>query len=144
MPASDRPLATLIDAALELTVIPSFSRIGPAIRRRLFDWAPPPAAALDGRTVLITGPTSGLGRAATDALAALGARIILVGRNEQKLTAVHDALVAEHGEDRFPIVVADLASLSSVHAAVHHIRATEPRLDVVIDNAGAIKPERRL
>lgn len=144
MPASDRPLATLIDAALELTVIPSFSRIGPAIRRRLFDWAPPPAAALDGRTVLITGPTSGLGRAATDALAALGARIILVGRNEHKLTAVHDALVAEHGEDRFPIVVADLASLSSVHAAVHHIRATEPRLDVVIDNAGAINPERRL
>jgi len=144
MPAFGRPFATLIDAALELTVVGSFSRIGPAIRSRIFDWTAPPAAVLDGRTVLITGPTSGLGRTTTDGLAALGARIVLVGRNEQKLAAVRDALVAEHGADRFPIVVADLASLTSIRAAIHHIRATEPRLDVLIDNAGAIYPERHV
>ena len=52
----------LVDALLELTVVGSFSRIGPAVRRRLDHWAPPPADVLAGRTVLVTGPTSGLGR----------------------------------------------------------------------------------
>ena len=47
-----------------------------------------------------------------------------------------------HGEDRFRTVVADMADLGSVRAAASSIDATEPRLDVVIDNAGAIFPER--
>ena len=96
---------------------------------------------MTGRTVLITGPTSGLGRAATDAVATLGARVVLVGRSEARLAEVRDELVARHGEDRFPIVVADMGSLVSVRAAVEHVLATEPRLDVLIDNAGAIYPE---
>ena len=59
----------------------------------------------------------GLGRQVTDELAAVGARVILVGRNAERLTAVRDALVARHGVDRFPIVVADMGSLASVRAA---------------------------
>ena len=144
MPVSDRPVATLIDAALELTIVGSFSRIGTAIRSRLFGWTPPPPGALAGRTVLVTGPTSGLGRATAEALAALGARVILVGRSRRKLDKLHDELAARHGADRFPIVVADLESLASVRVAVDQILATEPRLDVLIDNAGAINPQRRL
>jgi dehydrogenase/reductase SDR family member 12 len=132
----------LADALLELTVVGSFSRIGPVIRRRVFGWADPPRDALSGRTVLVTGPTSGLGRAATDALAALGARVILVGRSEERLTRVRDELVARHGEDRFPVVVADMGSLASVRAAADRLLATESRLDVVVDSAGAIYPER--
>src|SRR5687768_15046422 len=107
----------LIDDALEIAVVPSFTRIGYAVRRHLFRWTPPPAGALRGRTVLITGPTSGLGRAATDALADLGARVILVGRSEERLTALRDELVLAHGEDRFRTLVADMASLASVRAA---------------------------
>ena len=144
MPAPGWPLATLIDAALELTVVGSFSEMGPAIRSRLFGWTPPPPGALAGRTVLVTGPTSGLGRAATDAMADLGARIVLVGRARAKLEALRDELTARHGADRFPIVVADLESLASVRAAVAQVLATETRLDVLVDNAGAINPERRL
>jgi NAD(P)-dependent dehydrogenase (short-subunit alcohol dehydrogenase family) len=95
-----------------------------------------------GRTVLVTGPTSGLGRAATDALAALGTRVVLVGRSPERLAALRDSLVREHGEDRFPIVVADMGSLESVKAAASRVLATEPRLDVLVDNAGAMFPER--
>jgi dehydrogenase/reductase SDR family protein 12 len=95
-----------------------------------------------GRTVLVTGPTSGLGRAATEALAALGARVILVGRRPERLAGLRDSLVREHGEDRFPMVIADMGSLESVKAAASRVLATEPRLDVLIDNAGAIFPER--
>lgn len=132
----------LVDGGLELSVVASFSRVGIAVRRRLFRWMSPPARALAGRTILITGPTSGLGRAATHAFAGLGARVILVGRSPERLAAVRDALVAVHGEDRFPVVVADMGSLGSVRAAVARVLETESRLDVLVDNAGAIFPER--
>jgi len=135
---------SLIDDLLEIAVVPSFTRIGPAVRRRLFHWADPAPDALQGRTVLVTGPTSGLGRAATDAIAALGARVVLVGRSQERLAAVRDALVQQHGEDRYPIVVADMGSLASVRDAVTRVLETEERLDVLVDNAGAIFPERTI
>ena len=135
-------LRDVIDAALEVSVVGSYSRIGPAIRGRLYSWTPPSPDVLAGRTILITGPTSGLGRAAADGLAALGARLLLVGRDEQRLTRVRDDLVRDHGEDRFPIVVADMGSLASVHGAVERIVRSEMRLDAIVDNAGAIFPER--
>ena len=134
---------TLIDGALELTVVGSFSRIGYAVRRRLDQWTGPPPDALAGRTVLITGPTSGLGRTTAGAVAALGARVVLVGRDETRLGVVRDELAAAHGEDRFPTVVADMSSIESVGAAVTRIREGEPRLDILIDNAGAMFPDRR-
>lgn len=134
---------SLIDGALELTVVGSFSRIGYQVRRQVFGWTPPPDGSLAGKTALVTGPTSGLGRVTAEALAGLGARVVLVGRSEERLVKVRDELSAQHGEDRFPIVVADMSSLASVRAAVTRIEASESRLDVLIDNAGAIYPERR-
>ena len=123
-------IAPLVDDALEISVIGSFSRIGPAVRRRLFRWQDRPAGALAGRTVLVTGPTSGLGLSVTREMAALGARVVLVGRSEERLSRLRDELVGLHGEDRFPVVVADMGSLASVRAAVARILETEPRLDV--------------
>ena len=131
-----------MDGALELSVFGSFSRPGVVLRRRLFGWGLPRPDSLAGRTVLVTGPTSGLGRATTEVLAAVGARVILVGRSPERLAALRDELVATYGEDRFPIVVADMGSLASVREAAARILATEPRLDVLVDNAGAIYPER--
>ena len=135
---------TLVDDLLELTVVGSFSQIGAAVRRRLYGWAPPEPDALAGRTVLVTGPTSGLGRHVTDELAAVGARVVLVGRSRERLASVRDELVARYDEDRFPIVVADMGSLASVRAATEVVLTTEPRLDVLIDNAGAIFPQRTI
>ena len=134
----------IVDAALEVTVVGSFSRIGPAVRRRLFEWGDPPASALRGKTALVTGPTSGLGQATARGLAALGARVVLLGRDERRLARVRDELTRHSGEDRFPTVVADMASLASVRSAIEQIRATETRIDLLVDNAGAIYPERTL
>lgn len=135
-------IAPLVDAALEVSVVGSFTRIGPAVRGWLFGWEAPRAGALTGRTALVTGPTSGLGLAVTRQLAGLGARVVLVGRSEERLARLRDELVRTHGEDRFPIVIADMGSLASVRHAVGRILETEERLDVLVDNAGAIYPER--
>ncbi|HEY6607597.1 MAG TPA: SDR family NAD(P)-dependent oxidoreductase [Candidatus Limnocylindria bacterium] len=132
----------LIDDALEVTVIGSFSGLGIRARRRLFRWRDPEPDALRGRTVVVTGPTSGLGRRATDELAEVGARIVLVGRSAERLADVRTALVKRHGEDRFPTVVADMSSLTSVRAAADAIVRSEARIDVVVDNAGAIFQDR--
>lgn len=131
-----------IDALLELTVVGSFTKVGHDIRRRLFAWSDPSPDALAGRTALVTGPTSGLGRAIVADLAALGARVVLMGRSPERLARVRDELVEAHDVDRFPMVVADMASLESVRAAVRQVLATEDRLDILVDNAGTIYPER--
>lgn len=134
--------STLIDSLLEITVLGSFSRLGPAIRRQLFAWTDPLPGGLAGRTVVLTGPTSGLGRETAGRLAELGARVVLVGRDPAKLERVRTDLTARYGADRFPTVVADLSSLDQVRAAVERIGATETRIDVLIDNAGTITPQR--
>jgi len=137
-------LATTVDWVLELSVVGSFSAPGHAVRRRLFGWDGPGPEALRGRTALVTGPTSGLGRATAEALAASGARVLLVGRSQERLEDVRDALVALCGEDRFPVVVADMSSLGSVQAAVAAILDRETRLDVLVDNAGLMPPARHV
>jgi NAD(P)-dependent dehydrogenase (short-subunit alcohol dehydrogenase family) len=136
-------LATFVDDVLEVSIVGSFSRIGPAVRARIFRWTAPSTGAMTGRTVAITGPTSGLGLATTWALAALGARVVLIGRSERRLSALATALGVAFGEGRFPTVVADMGDLESVRDAVERIVASERRLDVLVDNAGAIYPERR-
>ena len=133
---------SIIDGLLELTVVGSWSRPGYLARRRLFGWVDPAPDALRDRTVLVTGPTSGLGRATAEAMAAVGARVILVGRSEDRLNSVREGLTARHGEDRFPTVVADMSSLASVRTAVAQILETEMRLDILVDNAGAIHEQR--
>ena len=68
--------------------------------------------------------------------------MVLIGRSASRLEGLRDELVEAHGEDRYPVVVADLGSLASVAAAVDRILATETRLDVLVDNAGAINARR--
>lgn len=142
---------TLIDALLELAIVPSFSAIGPRVRRRLWGWSDPSPDGLAGRTALVTGATGGLGRAVAESLASLGARVVLVGRDGPRLAALRDDLARRPGlgssplpapEGRFPIVVADMSSLADVRRAVEEVRIVAPQLDVLVDNAGAIFPER--
>lgn len=135
---------TVVDDLLEIAVVPSFSRIGPLIRRRLWGWDYPAAGALRGRTALVTGATGGLGRATAETFAALGARVALVGRDERRLDSMRASLTEAHGEDRFPTFVGDMSSLASVRAMADAILVAETRLDVLVDNAGAIYPDRNV
>jgi NAD(P)-dependent dehydrogenase (short-subunit alcohol dehydrogenase family) len=133
---------SVVDDALEVSVVGSFSALGIRARRRLHAWQEPQPDALHGRTVVITGPTSGIGLAATKRFADLGARVVLVARDRSKLDALRTSLTERHAEDRFPAAVADMGELASVRKAAFEIAATEHRIDVVVDNAGAMFPER--
>jgi len=92
---------------------------------------------MDQRTCLITGATSGIGRAAALELAKLGYKLILVGRSDKKLQRT----VAEIGEKTgntgiFPCRC-DLSSLREVRGAAERIKRDHGRIDVLINNAGA-------
>lgn len=128
----------LLDDLLEILVVPSFTRIGYVVRRRLFDWEPAESWSMAGRTVVITGPTSGLGREVAGSFGRMGARLVLVGRDAAKLERTADELRAASPSATVSTVVADMSSMSSVRIAADRILATEPRIDIVIDNAGGI------
>lgn len=132
----------LLDDILELLIVPSFTRFGYLARQRLFDWEPAESWSMIGRTVVLTGPTSGLGREVAGSFARMGARIVLVGRDPDKLERTADELRDLSPSVALATVVADMASLASVRAAANQILTSEPRIDIVVDNAGGIFPTR--
>jgi NAD(P)-dependent dehydrogenase (short-subunit alcohol dehydrogenase family) len=92
------------------------------------------ADALDGRRVVLTGATSGIGLATARALGRACADVVLVARNEAKLGEVADAINAGGGNADF--VSADLSDADEADAAVKEICARHGGADVLINNAG--------
>jgi NAD(P)-dependent dehydrogenase (short-subunit alcohol dehydrogenase family) len=88
---------------------------------------------MPGRTIVITGASDGIGAAAARTLSAAGERMILVGRNPVKTSR----LAAELDARAF---TADFASLAQVRKLADQLRAGCPRIDVLVNNAGAIMP----
>lgn len=131
-----------LDAAMEVTVAPSFSAVGYAVRERLEGWEPP-AADMSAATVLVTGASSGLGKSATLSLAGMGAGLIVLGRDVARLEEVAaDALDA--GARQVLAIPTDMSDLGQVAEAAGQVMATTDRLDVLIHNAGALVHEFRL
>ena len=124
----------LIDSALEFSVAGSFSRIGYWTRSRLEGWEPPPGLA--GRRILLTGGSSGVGLAAARMLNEAGARLVVTGRDRDKLETAVDAL-GEVGERPLPLV-ADSSDLDQVRAGFDRAVAHLGGLGVLINNAGAL------
>ncbi|MGH8972642.1 MAG: oxidoreductase [Acidimicrobiia bacterium] len=92
---------------------------------------------LDGKVVLVTGANSGLGLAASKVFVRHGARVVLACRNAGKAEAAAAEVRAEAtGGADVAIVPLDLASLASVAATAKLVRDQEPRLDLLINNAG--------
>jgi NAD(P)-dependent dehydrogenase (short-subunit alcohol dehydrogenase family) len=127
----------LLDSVMDALVVPGYTSLGYTVRSR--DWERLPR--MDGRTVLVTGATSGIGRAAAEGFARLGARVIVLARSEERgLRAVGEIVHATGNED-VELVIGDLADLGSLRDAAATI--TDP-LDVLVHNAGVLPPERSL
>lgn len=131
-------LAGLVDAGLDRTVAPGYSRIGYAVRRSLPGWPDDPEPdALAGRHALVTGASSGLGAQTARELARLGAHVHLVVRDHGKGQQVADRMSEELGAGT-TVWTCDLADLDQVGALADRIAAEGPPLAAVVHNAGAL------
>ncbi len=93
------------------------------------------------KTVVITGATAGIGLESALQIAAEGHRLVLVGRNPEKLEQAAAEVLAI-GASEVETVIADYESLDSVRAAAKEIRALCPRIDVLVSNAGTVYASR--
>lgn len=133
-------LASLVDTLLDRTVVPGYTRIGPAVRRRLSTWpADPPPDALAGARVLVTGASSGLGIATAEGLAALGAEVVLVVRDTDKAARVVRQVQGRNPLARLDVRRCDVGDLDDVRRFAGEL---EGRVDVLVHNAGVMPPER--
>lgn len=96
-----------------------------------------------GKTALITGATSGLGKATALALARMGAQVVIVGRNPAKTETTRKEIEAASSNRTIQMLVADLSSMQEVARLAEDIKNQLPRLDVLINNAGAMYSHRR-
>jgi NAD(P)-dependent dehydrogenase (short-subunit alcohol dehydrogenase family) len=96
------------------------------------------------KIILITGGSSGIGLATAEALAAMGAEIILAARSEEKLKEAAQQIESKTGNKNIKYYVADFSSQKSIRALADKIKKDYQKLDVLINNAGGVFPAFKL
>src|SRR4051794_2458746 len=139
-----RPMsvAAAVDSVMEASIAPSFTRVGYQLRSRLEHWTPLAAYHLTGRTIVVTGATSGLGRQAAEEFAGLGANVVICGRDVAKVRRVRAEIAASTGSSGLTMACADMAELEQVRTMADQLLASHPRIDVLVHNAGALTGHR--
>lgn len=98
---------------------------------------------LVGKTILVTGATSGIGLVTAQALAKRGATLILVGRDHERCLETADRLRRDTNNTAIEPMVADLSYQQDIRTLAENVRARYPRLDVLINNAGGMFSPRQ-
>jgi NAD(P)-dependent dehydrogenase (short-subunit alcohol dehydrogenase family) len=101
-------------------------------------------ADMRGKVVVITGATSGIGQVAAEALAALGARVVQVARDRERGEAALKRLRDRAPDRGHSVHYADLLRLAEMKRVAAEIAEAEPRIDVLMNNAGALFGTRQL
>lgn len=91
---------------------------------------------MNGKRVLITGGTNGIGKVAALELAKMGAEVIIVGRNPQKTERVLNELKIESGSQKLDMLIADLSSMAQIRNLATEFLSKYDSLDVLLNNAG--------
>ena len=99
--------------------------------------------SMKGKTCLVTGATAGIGEITARELARMGARVVLVGRSPERCAAATQRIRAQTGATAVESLVADLSSQAEVRRLAEEVRGRCDRLDVLVNNAGAMYLERR-
>jgi retinol dehydrogenase 14 len=102
------------------------------------------APSMTGKTVLITGGTGGIGRAAAIGLASMGARVGITGRDPSRAVAAAREIVRLSGNPSVDVFVADLSSQGDVRRLAGEVLAAYPRLDVLLNNVGGFWAHRHV
>src|SRR5579859_4723391 len=97
-----------------------------------------------GKVIVITGATSGIGQVAAEELAGMGARLVLVARDQGRAAATLSRLGARRSGISHGVHHADLSRLSEIRRVAGEIAAAEPRIDLLLNNAGALFGTRKV
>jgi NAD(P)-dependent dehydrogenase (short-subunit alcohol dehydrogenase family) len=98
---------------------------------------------MDGKVCLVTGATNGIGLVTARELAKMGAAVVIVGRNPAKTDSTVHEIKSQTGSSAVDSIVADLSSMAEVRRAAEEFKTRYKRLDVLVNNAGAIFTNRR-
>lgn len=131
----------LVDQALDRTVVAGYTWPGYRLRRHWWPADPAPDA-LEGRTVLVTGGTSGIGLTMAADLAQLGAQVHVLGHSERRGAEALDTLRRQVPQGRFDYEYADLQSLAAVRDFCTGFAERVGELHALVHNAGLMSPER--
>ncbi len=135
-------LGRAADAVLEGTVVGSFSKIGAVVRPRVLDWTAE-LPDLSGQRAVITGATSGIGRAVADGVVALGADVIVTSRALDRAQSVADDISADSGRDAATGMALDTGDFDQIRDFATEV-AAGGAIDMLLHNAGALTAERRI
>jgi len=135
-------VGAIVDELLEATVAASFTGVGPRVRQSTSHWSG--LESMEGRVVLVTGATSGIGQAAAVELARLGATVVVGARSEARAESTVSAIAAQVPKARLSVLLGDLGDLDAVRAMAETFCEHHGCLDVLVHNAGALTKERTL
>lgn len=96
-----------------------------------------------GKTCLVTGSTNGIGRVTTLELAHMGANVVIAGRDPARCALTASDIREETGNPDVDFLVADLSSQEDIRRLAKEFKERHQRLDVLVNNAGAIHMSRR-
>ncbi len=131
---------SLLDTILDRTVVAGYTNVGYRIRRR--GWSAADPRPMLGEVVLVTGASSGLGFAAAEGFARLGATVWLVVRSRERGEEARVRIVERSGNGDVHVGVCDLSELASVRRFAGRFGDQAARLDVLVNNAGVMSEAR--
>jgi NAD(P)-dependent dehydrogenase (short-subunit alcohol dehydrogenase family) len=134
----DPRLVRAIDRVLEVSVVGSFSRLGIVARRALEPDAELPRQ--NGRRIVVTGATSGIGYAIADGLASLGASVEIVARSSERAEQSRSRLAAAHPDAEIGVSIADLADLDAVADLGRALAGSDHPPEAFVHCAGGLSP----
>ena len=133
---------SIVDTVLDRTVVAGYTNVGYRIRSR--GWNASDLPRMDGKVVAVTGASSGLGLAAAEGYARLGATVWMIGRNRERGERARDEIAARSGNDDIHVGVCDLSRLASIRSFAGRLSSRASRLDVLVNNAGTMTQTREL
>lgn len=137
-------LPDALDTLLDRSIVLGYSRVGYRLRSHGWPAGDPPPGALRGRVALVTGASSGLGKATVAGLARLGASVRMLVRDRSRGESARAEIARAVPEAELGLELCDVSDLAAVRAFADDFAARTPALGVLVHNAGVLSGQRRV